>query len=165
MSAFSALLTGSTPVANVATNSCMTSQQVPEPRRTSKTDIVIMVQIDLEHRDFVEVGFGVVIDPLDQVLTTSVIDSISHRARRVQGCENTAESERSNQEGLSAGHRARTPVGDRRGWSWFETKDEKRFDSRVQIHPQGSRAKRRARRLARWAHPILCSLLPLHAGF
>ena len=76
-----------------------------------------MVQIDLEHRDFVEVGFGLVIDPFDQVLATSAIDSVSHRARRVQGCENAAESERSNQEGLNADHHAEAPVRDRRGWS------------------------------------------------
>jgi len=117
MSAFSARLTGSTPVANVATKSCTASQPVPQTEQTSQTDIVIVVQINLEHRDFVEVGFGVVIDPFDQVLATSAIDSISHRARRVQGCENTAKSERSDQEGLSTGHRAETPVRDRRGWS------------------------------------------------
>jgi len=117
MSAFSARLTGSTPVASVATKSCITSQPMPQPGKTSQTDIVIVVQIDLEHRDFVEVGFGLVIDPFDQVLATSTIDSICHRACRVQGRENTAKGERSDQEGLSAGHCAETPVRDRRGWS------------------------------------------------
>jgi len=110
MSAFSARLTGSTPVANVATKSCTASQPEPQPGQIGQTDIVIVVQINLEHRDFVEVGFWVVIDPFDQVLATSAIDSVSHRACRIQGCENTAESERDNQEGLSAGHRAETPV-------------------------------------------------------
>ena len=171
MSAFSARLTGSTPVANVATKSCTASQQMLRSGQTSQTDIVIVVQINLEHRDFVEVGFGVVIDPFDQVLATSAIDGISHRARRVQGCENTAKSERSNQEGLSASHRAETPV--RRQKRMVVVRDE--GQETVQLETPNicifedhvgdvALVASRVRRLACWAHPILCSLLPLHVG-
>lgn len=61
--------------------------------QTRQTDIVIVVQINLEHRDFVEVGCGVIVDPFDQVLTSSVIDSASHRARRVQRAKSAPKNE------------------------------------------------------------------------
>ena len=70
-----------------------------------------MVQNDLKHGDFIEVRRGVVIDPFDQVLTTSVVDSTSHRARGVQGGKSTAKDKRSNKEGSSAGHRTGAPTG------------------------------------------------------
>lgn len=128
ISAFSAWLTGSTSVANVATKSWMSSQPAKQPRQTRQTDIVILVQINPERRDFVEVGLGTIISPCDQVLTASVIDGIHHRARRVQGGESTAENERSDQEGESTGHLAGAPTRDRGGWSWFEAKNKERFD-------------------------------------
>ena len=111
MLTFSARLTGSMSVANKATNACISSQPARQPRQIRQTDIVILIQMDLEHRYFVEVGCGVIIDPFDQVLTASVIDGISHRTRRVQGGKSTAESERDDQEGLSVGHRAGVPTG------------------------------------------------------
>lgn len=107
---FSARLTGSIPVANVTTDSWRSSQPERYPRRPRPTDIVIMVQIDLEHRDFIEMGREVVIHPFNQVLTTSVIDGARHRASGVQGGKNTTENERGDEEGLSAGHRAGAPT-------------------------------------------------------
>ena len=83
-----------------------------------------MVQIDFEHRDFVEVRRRVIINPFDHVLTASVIDGTSHRARRVQGGKSATEDEGSNQEGLSAGHRAGMPARDRR-MVVVETKNKK----------------------------------------
>jgi hypothetical protein len=65
MSTFSARLTGSILVANVATNSWMPSQPVEQLGQIRQTDIVILVQINPEHRDFVEVGRGVIIGPFD----------------------------------------------------------------------------------------------------
>lgn len=64
--------------------------------RPEETDIIIVIQIDLEHRDFVEAGQGVIVDPFDQVLTSSVIDGVSHRTRRVQGSKSAAKKKRSN---------------------------------------------------------------------
>lgn len=110
---FSARFTGSTPVANVETNSWISHQPTQRPGQTRQTDIIIVVQIDLEHRDFVEMGRGVIVDPFDQVLTSSVIDSISHRARGVQGGKGAAKNEGSNQENSSTGHRAGAPTRDR----------------------------------------------------
>ena len=136
MGTFSARLTGSTPVANVATISWTSSQPAQQPGEMEQTHIVIVVQIDLEHRDFVEVRGGTIVDPFDQVLTASVIDSISDRACGVQGSEGTAENERDDQEGLNADHRAEAPRRDRRRWSWFETKNKKQLNLQSQAEVQ-----------------------------
>ena len=142
MSAFSARLTGSTPVANVPTKYCITSQPVPQPGQTRQTDIVIVVQIDLEHRDFVEVGGRVIVYPFDQVLTASVIDSINHWTRRVQGGESVAKNERSDQECLNGGHRVGAPTRYR---GIVVVRDEEQETVQLaRTSPQASRGRRRA---------------------